>query len=134
MELSYLPEYRFAQALEAIGAFDTGYKKQVSYFDEDRLEGSDRAIVIMNEGENASNGDIFQDSNILVVFISQEDKADGVEVNMFARKVQSDLINLISNDDDFGIINNGMNGPIQMASGRQAFELRFRFMSNYCIE
>lgn len=137
MTLQNLPEVRWADLLDSIGAFDVdtsgdSYQKQISFFDEDRIDSNERAILVRRDRENPSNGDQYEDVAILMVFVGKETKGDGINVNLFAKDIQSKLLEVDQYQDIFGIIDMGMNGPIILESGRHAFELRFQMKSNYC--
>ncbi len=135
MALQDLPEVRFAELLDSIGAFVDGtsvYKRQVGYFNEDRLKSDERAICVLCMGENPNNGDSFEDSNIKIVFVSKVSDQDSVEVKAYVRKIQRTLESILTYEDFFGIINQGTGSTSFLDSGRQAFELDFRAMSNYC--
>lgn len=137
MNLELLPEYRMSEFLNSIGAFDPdsmgdSYQEQLSFFDEDRLDKDERALVVFNEGENTNVGSLYEDINILLVFVSKARKGDGVEANMFARSIQDKIEQAISYDDIFSMVNRGLGSAIFLESGRQAFELRIQMKSNYC--
>lgn len=129
-----LPEKRFADILDSIGAFAPafGFKKQIGYLDENRLDDNDRAIAILAKSENVGNSDHFQDINITLVILSKKTISDGTDTRIIARQIQQQLINTTSFGTTFGIINQGMTGPTDMDSGRQAVILSFQMMSSYC--
>lgn len=137
MSIQNLPEVRFADYLTSIGVFDPilgeTYQKQIGFFDEDRLDENDeRGIAIISNGENIDNGDLFEDINISLHFISKKIKSDYVDVNIFSRKVQQLIIENPKSGDIYGLTNNGRSTGVLLESGRMVFELKIRMQSNYC--
>lgn len=138
MNIIDLPEVRFSQMLNEVGAFDSdlngdSYTEQLTYFDEKRLAVGERGLIVIKEGDVSSYGDLFESFIALTVFVGKTKKGDGHNVNMFCKKIQAKLIELNSFNDIFGIKNIGINGPFILESGRHAYELRVQVYSNYCV-
>lgn len=136
IDLEILPEVRWANFIDGLGAFDADddgdiYQKQIGYFDESRLDDDERCLFIKKESDNTVPGDFHEDVTILMVFFSKTDKSDSINTNYFMTLMQNRLLCAKEGDDFFNCESLGSAGPIILDSGRHAYELRFRAMSNY---
>lgn len=130
-----LPEQRFANLIEEKGLF-SGFSKQIGFFDEDRIGAEDRAMAVIHSGDNTANFFVFENVNVIVVFVSKKSKSDDVDTRLLARNFFSEMSYL----EDFGtnpgrifsIKPVGFSSRIQLESGRTAYELTFEMSSNFC--